>query len=260
MESDTQELNPRLNELVAVGASVSAGCHPCLNHHLNAGAQAGLESSQLLAAVTNAEAVASEATVLLADHAREKLGATSATLTLLEETLAAFGAALAANDAAAIDLQMRSAHGFGASRSQLQQAIETAKTVQEHAGRIHVRTAERLLDEIAPASAVADQESPQDPSCGCGGDDASEPAAQAHEPAAQCSDPQGDASGGASFKPSMAECFASAENGEDSGPAAVIAHCKQIFAGPFSEPGDLATTEEPPAAPGAKSCSGKKEV
>ena len=58
----------------------------------------------------------------------------------------------------------------------------------------------------------------------------------------------------------MAECFASAGNGEGSGPAAMIAHCKQMFAGLFGEPGKSGTTEEPPGAPAAKGCSGKTEV
>jgi AhpD family alkylhydroperoxidase len=172
MATDTQDLSSAQKELVAVGASLGAGCHPCLDHHLQAGAQAGLDSSELLAAVATAESIASEATVLAADHAREHLRPTPATptsLTQLEKTLAALGAALGANDAAATDLQLRSALDFGASRSQLQEAIETAMNVQESAGRIHADKAERLLDEIAPPAAPARTAAQADDGCGCGG-------------------------------------------------------------------------------------------
>jgi hypothetical protein len=40
----------------------------------------------------------------------------------------------------------------------------------------------------------------------------------------------------------------------------MIAHCKQMFAGLFSEPSKPTTTEEPPTAHAAKGCSGTKEV
>jgi AhpD family alkylhydroperoxidase len=170
--NETQNLTARERELVAVGASIGAGCHPCVSHHLKAGADAGLDGEQLLAAVTSAEQITAEAAVLMADHARNKLGSTITTpteLSPLEGTLTALGAALGANDAAAIGLQMRTAHDFGASRSHLEEAIETAKTVQENAGRIHVRGAEHVLASITRPLTVADTEST--PSCGCASDE-----------------------------------------------------------------------------------------
>ncbi|MEX2374922.1 MAG: carboxymuconolactone decarboxylase family protein, partial [Dehalococcoidia bacterium] len=44
-------------ELVAIGASVGAGCHPCLEFHLREGAGAGLETAILIQAVADAECV-----------------------------------------------------------------------------------------------------------------------------------------------------------------------------------------------------------
>ncbi len=167
----TENLSSAQKELVAVGASIGVGCQPCVAHHLKAGGKAGLDGEQLLAAITGAEQIAAEAAVLMSDHARAKLGAaatTPARLTPLDDALAAFGAALGANDASAIDLQMRAALDSGASRPQLQQAIETAKTVQENAARIHVREAERLLESLAAPSTAAENEDGSGGGCGCG--------------------------------------------------------------------------------------------
>lgn len=179
MTPDTQNLNPAQNELVAVGASVGAGCHPCVSHHLKKGVEAGLDPGQLLAAVTEAEGIASEAAILVGDHARGKIGATaSATLTPLDDALAALGASLGANDAAAIDLKLRAALDAGASRPQLEQAIETARTVQENAGRIHVNKAAQLLDSLtatSPGTAEADT------GCGCENGNETAPAAESGE-------------------------------------------------------------------------------
>jgi AhpD family alkylhydroperoxidase len=158
MTTPKQELSEAQKELVAVGASVGAGCQPCVSHHLKAGAKAGLEGEQLLASVVSAERVNAEAAVAMGDHARAGLGPTVASPALLmrlEEALASLGAALGANDKTNIERQLRAAAQLGATRSQLEQAIETAHTVQENAARIHLREAERLLDAIAHTTAAA---------------------------------------------------------------------------------------------------------
>jgi AhpD family alkylhydroperoxidase len=163
MPATQEHLSAEQHELVAVAAGVGAGCHPCVAHHLKAGAKAGLDGEQLLAAVTSAERVGAEAAVALSDHTRAKLAEVTspALLSRLEEALASLGAALGANDVTNIERQLRTAAGLGASRRQLQQAIATAHAVQENAARIHLREAERLLDGIAPApaSGQADVES-----------------------------------------------------------------------------------------------------
>lgn len=174
MTTEQQNLSVEQKELVAVGASVGAGCQPCVSHHLKAGARAGLGGEQLLAAVASAERVSAEAAVDMGDHARGKLGpevTSPALLSRLEEALASLGAALGANDKTNIDRQLRAAAELGASRSQLLQAIETAHDVQESAARIHLREAERLLDAIASATAATGETDPNPATgCGCGAD------------------------------------------------------------------------------------------
>ena len=179
MTSQEQNLSAEQKELVAVGASVGAGCQPCVSHHLKAGAQAGLEGEQLLAAVASAERVSAEAAVAMSDHARAKLGAnntTPALLSRLEEALASLGAALGANDPTNIERQLRAAADLGATRLQLQQALETAHTVQENAARIHLREAQRSLDALAPATAAAQTDAHSGAGCGCSGSDDTEEA------------------------------------------------------------------------------------
>ena len=173
-----QKLSLQQKELVAVGASVGAGCHPCVDHHLKAGAKAGLDGEQLLAAVTSAERVAAEAAVLMGDHVRAKLDPTvaePALLSRLEEALTSLGAALGANDATNIERQLRTALDSGATKLQLQQAIETAKTVQENAARIHLREAERLLDALAESVVAPEGKGEPDRGCGCGADEENKP-------------------------------------------------------------------------------------
>jgi len=198
MTIQEQKLSAEQKELVAVGASVGAGCHPCVSHHLKAAVDAGLEGEQLLAAVASAERVSAEAAVAMGDHARAKLGASvtsPALLSRFEEALASLGAALGANDAANIDRQLRAAADLGASRSQLQQAIDTAHDVQENAVRIHLRKAERLLDALRPATATLQTDADSDGGCGRGvGDEIDDAPGAADEPEAAATS-RGDESG-----------------------------------------------------------------
>lgn len=173
MTTQEQNLTPEQKELVAVGASIGAGCQPCVRHHLQAGRAAGLDEVQLLSAVTTAERVRAEATVAMADYVRRTLGldlTSPAPLPPLEETLASLGAALGANDIKNIERQLRVAVELGASRPQLQHAIGTAHSIQENATRIHLREAQRLLDAVAPAIAAEESTPNADDRCGCNAD------------------------------------------------------------------------------------------
>ena len=157
MTKDEQKLGLEQRELVAIGASVGAGCHPCVSHHIEASRSAGLSGDRLLAATMNAERVMIQAAAWMAAHARSRIGidaAAWAEATPLDDQLASLGAALSANDMAAIEGHLLAAAGLGVSRSQLEEAIALAGQVQENAARIHRRAAERLLQSsISPAAA-----------------------------------------------------------------------------------------------------------
>jgi AhpD family alkylhydroperoxidase len=222
MTTEEQKLSPEQKELVAVGASVGAGCQPCVSHHLKAGAEAGLDAEQLLAAVTSAERVSAEAAVAMGDHARGELGPTDRSPALLsrrEETFAALGAALGANDPKNIERQLRLAADLGATRSQLEQAIETAHDVQESAARIHLREAERLLETLAPTAAASEDAATPGAGCSCGaGDEPEEPSATAEEP-----EPLVASSRQARNCGGMAGLFTT------SGPSGAMAACREMF-------------------------------
>lgn len=169
MTTNEQRLTPQQKELVAIGASVGAGCHPCFNYHVKAGARAGLDGDRLLAATRSAERVATEAVQGMAVHTRRQLGVeagASAVAAPLDVELASLGAALGANDLANIERHLLAAVGLGASRAQLQEAIEAAVKVQQNAIRIHQGAAERLLEQSAPAVAAAADGHPEE-ECGC---------------------------------------------------------------------------------------------
>jgi len=143
-------------------------------HHLKAGAKAGLDGERLLAALTSAERVTAEAAVAMGDHVRGKLGPSvtaAALLSRLEDALTSFGAALGATDAKNIERQLRTAVEVGASRSQLQQAIETVRKVQENAVQIHQREAERLLDALVTPPPAPENDADLGGRCGCAADD-----------------------------------------------------------------------------------------
>ncbi len=173
MATNEPRLSAEQKELVAIGASVGTGCHPCLDYHLKAGAKADLAGNQLLAAVTSAERVTAEAAEQMTVHARGQLGveaAAAATAVPLDEELASFGAALGANDLANIERHMLASVALGVSRAQLQEAIEVAEKVQQNAIRIHQREAERLLERSAPAVAAAADHDEGEDDCGCQAD------------------------------------------------------------------------------------------
>jgi AhpD family alkylhydroperoxidase len=274
MATVDQHLSAEQKELVALGASVGAGCHPCVTHHLNAGAKTALEGEQLLAAVTSAERVTAEAAVSMGDHVRARLGPTvtaPALLPQLEQALASLGAALGANDKNNIERQLRIALDLGASRPQLDQAIETAHTVQENAARIHQREAQRLLDSLTDATPARQHEAESDQGSGCGGHTEPEAAAaEAEAPQARAADGCGceaddqndteaKATASETSEPAagsagpMAELFAGGSAGEMAGIAAAMANCRRMFASV------AAATNEPSAATEAAG-SGTKEV
>lgn len=195
MTNDTERLSEKQKELVAVGASVGAGCHPCVKHHIKAAVKAGVGEQRLVAALTSSDRIGVEASKRMAAHSRGVLGveptASAAAESSLDDALASFGAAVAANDRAAIEAQVAAGRAAGASPAQLQEAVEAAATVQENAARIHVREAERLVGQSVTAtderSGTASDEKPGtdsdagseeagcDDDCPCHADDDAEP-------------------------------------------------------------------------------------
>jgi AhpD family alkylhydroperoxidase len=187
MRIEKQKLSSEQRELVAVGASVGAGCHPCVSYHIKAATRAGVTGGQLLAALASSERVAAEAAERMKVHACGQLATAvtaPAAASRLDDALASFGGALGANDLVNIEHHMHAAADLGASHAQLEEAIATAQKVQENATRIHTREARRLLEQsTAPGAPVADQDGGCDDDCPGHEGDSPDEASAASEPA-----------------------------------------------------------------------------
>src|SRR6266516_2502340 len=165
-------LSRQAREFVGVGASVGAGCHPCVTHHLKAGTEAGLGAEALLAAIAAAERVSADASARMTQHGRRQLTALAtgagAGGTVRDATLAALGAAIAANSMPNIERY-------------LTEAANLAHEVQGNAARIHARLTAKLLDAPLPAtqasaaqeSAAEEQAGGCEETCPCHGEEAS---------------------------------------------------------------------------------------
>lgn len=55
------KLDNRIKELIAVGASVTANCQPCLEYHVGAAREAGAEEQEVAQAIEVAKAVRKDA-------------------------------------------------------------------------------------------------------------------------------------------------------------------------------------------------------
>lgn len=171
-------LTPDQQELVAIGASVGAGCHPCFNFHTKAGNDAGVTVERLRSALGSADRVATEAVGKMSGHIRAHLAfsPTGSAPHPLDDVLTGLGAALGANDRTSIEAHIQSAAALGATREQIQYAIAVAQSTQESAMRLHRRAADRAVTEIFGAEASAGGDAaPEEAGCGCQAAAADEP-------------------------------------------------------------------------------------
>ncbi len=61
MSTNNHGLSQQQTELVALGASVGAGCQPCVDYHLKAARTAELAADRVRAAITTGQLVAAQA-------------------------------------------------------------------------------------------------------------------------------------------------------------------------------------------------------
>jgi len=225
-------LSRQAREFVGVGASVGAGCHPCVTHHLKAGAEAGLGAEALLAAVAAAERVTADASARMAQHGRRQLTALAARAgaggTVRDAALAALGAAIAANSMPNIERYVTEAAELGVSPGELAEAVSLAHEVQGNAARIHARLTAKLLAARLPVTQTpaAQGSAAEEQAGGC-------------EETCPCHDDQGTSGAG----PAPAKASAPAAGGEAT---PVTQACGDAGAGDDRQPPE--TTHHQPAA------------
>lgn len=151
MSTNKKTLAPDQKELVAIGASVGAGCLPCSSYHFNLSRKMGIETGRMLAAALEAESVVNDAKERLSAHVHDELDPDTgepAEMPLLDRELAALGAAIAANSFPNIRRHILEASKCGLSRRQLAEAIGIAGRVQQKAGSGHIDAAARFLERL----------------------------------------------------------------------------------------------------------------
>lgn len=173
MATEAPRLSEEQRELVAIGASIGAGCHRCLDHHLKIAARTELAADRVAAATASATSVAAIATERLSTHVRTSPDpANAGSATPLDRELAAFGAAIGANDLEGIERHLHAAAALGMCAARLREAVDVAEKVQQNAGRLHVNEAKRLIAGVGAEAAPTNEDTGE--SCGCDEDAAAQ--------------------------------------------------------------------------------------
>jgi AhpD family alkylhydroperoxidase len=134
-------LTEKEQELVAVGASIAAGCRPCTAHHFRAARAAGADKEEIRQAVNGALDVRHSASDIMARLAAKYLGdapaeeAPHGSEQSLMGELVSVGAALAVNCAVSLETHLTAAYQLGATVRQIQTALQIARAVKNMAAK-----------------------------------------------------------------------------------------------------------------------------
>jgi AhpD family alkylhydroperoxidase len=147
-------LTEKEQELVAIGASIAAGCRPCTAYHFRAARAAGAAEGEIRQAVSDALDVRHSAAEIMARLAEKYLGdapesgaACCSEKPLIGE-LVSISAALAVNCAANLETHLMAAWRLGATEPQIRAVLDIARAVKDMARR----KAEEAVARMAEAS------------------------------------------------------------------------------------------------------------
>jgi len=158
-------LQQKDKELVAIGASIGAGCSPCLEHHIPAGRNAGLTEPQLSRAIEVAEDSHRVAVELLSRRSRELLHEVEpSTRTPLAtrpasraDELVALGTSVGTNCHLLLRQHISGALGRGLEVGQVRSAVKMAEIVQNHAAEITAKKAASIIEATGQEPATVGQ-------------------------------------------------------------------------------------------------------
>jgi len=154
--SEDAILNTKEKEMIALGASIAAGCQPCTIHHIEAARTAGVCEKGTTLAVTAGAEVRRAATEAMAAWGIEQLGGTVElpddwlTQQKLIRALVSVAAAFAVNSVTEFHRLADEAHHLGASDQQIQVAISIARKIKGVVSEKMEAAAQRLLAEYEP--------------------------------------------------------------------------------------------------------------
>ena len=175
--STNGSLTQKEKELVAIGASIAAGCQPCTTHHFEAVRQAGATEAEIRQAVDAALDVRNSATKIMAGLAEKHLGnghvveePCCSSKPLIGE-LVSIGAALAVNCVTNLETHLQAARQGGATERQIQTALGVARAIKKVAEQKAeaIITAVAKQEVVVATEMVVEAEAPGgcDDGCGC---------------------------------------------------------------------------------------------
>jgi AhpD family alkylhydroperoxidase len=145
-------LTDKENELVAIGASIGAGCQLCIQYHVGASLKSGLTQDEVSRAIDEAQAVRREGGVGVSNVGRRVLGVEQEQADRPSEpeergqALVFVGAAAGCNAGSLLAAYIAAAvERFGLSGEELGSALETAEMVKERAADFLRRDVDRAL-------------------------------------------------------------------------------------------------------------------
>ena len=160
-ESGVAGLSASDKELVALGASIGAGCHPCTQYHTQAALKAGLDAVEVRWAIEMAQVVRARGGVAVANVGRRILGVDQQELAAQGappcrgSALVWLGAAAGCNSGVLLAEYAAQAAALGVGAAELREAIDVAEMVKTQAGKFLSRDVERALGKAAEPAAAA---------------------------------------------------------------------------------------------------------
>jgi AhpD family alkylhydroperoxidase len=153
------ELNQKEQSLIAVGASVAAGCQPCTAYHVKAARTAGACDRSIALAIETALTGRTSATIGMGEWAARYQGAKPEidpefrAQKLLIAELTSIATAVAVNSVPDLQKHLTAARDAGARMEQIRAAIEIARKIKRVAEEKIGAITDKVEEEAQPATA-----------------------------------------------------------------------------------------------------------
>ncbi len=154
--SEDKILNTAEKEMIALAASIAAGCQPCTLHHLEAARAAGTCEKGTTLAVTAGAEVRRSAAEAMAVWGIEQLGGAAelpgdwVTQRKLIRALVSVAAAFAVNSVPEFQRFAEEAHRYGATDRQIRLAVSIARKIKSVSAEKVEAAAQQLIADYEP--------------------------------------------------------------------------------------------------------------
>ena len=165
-------INLKEKELVAIGASVAAGCKPCTNYHFNKVQEAGASNEEIKQAISDAMCVRDSAKKIMEAHGLKQLGVIddiddcdcSDNTTRIKE-LVSISAAFAVNCSSNLEKHITAAQNVGITDDEIKSVIDLTLLIKNKAASHVDRIALRIGNNVSSIETTKDEDE-----CGCDDD------------------------------------------------------------------------------------------